>query len=180
MYKNKSDQQAYDKRYRQEHRERKRETNRIWYQNNKEEKDRKNAQWRKDNPDKVRELRRKRYRENPIPSREAYSRWASRNVEYRREYNKHWREYMNQESSRKSRWRQQGIDPDAAWDLWVNSPHECAVCGKTSRLQVDHDHSTGKIRGILCPTCNRGLGMFYDDPVLLEKALVYLNSGRIG
>jgi hypothetical protein len=54
---------------------------------------------------------------------------------------------------------------------------ECVICGDAdTKLVVDHDHKTGAIRGILCNHCNRGLGHFRDDPVLLEFARVYLLS----
>lgn len=42
-------------------------------------------------------------------------------------------------------------------------------------LAVDHDHTTGKIRGLLCTTCNRALGLFKDSPELLDKARQYLS-----
>ena len=53
----------------------------------------------------------------------------------------------------------------------------CAICGrksKTRALDVDHSHKTGKVRGILCHRCNRGLTWFGDNPVLFRKAAKYL------
>lgn len=51
---------------------------------------------------------------------------------------------------------------------------ECVICGSKEKLVVDHDHNTQKIRGLLCNHCNRGLGHFRDDPMLLEFARQYL------
>ena len=51
---------------------------------------------------------------------------------------------------------------------------QCVICGADGKLVVDHDHKTGKIRGMLCNHCNRGLGHFRDDPMLLEFAAQYL------
>lgn len=53
---------------------------------------------------------------------------------------------------------------------------ECVICGCSSRLGVDHDHVSGKVRGILCSNCNAGLGFFKDDPDLLEYARIYILS----
>ena len=59
----------------------------------------------------------------------------------------------------------------------------CALCDKTESnphksLCIDHDHTTGKIRGLLCDNHNRALGLFKDSTEDLEKALDYLRSHR--
>jgi hypothetical protein len=56
----------------------------------------------------------------------------------------------------------------------------CAICGappKTRRLNIDHEHLTLAVRGLLCARCNRGLGWFRDRADLLEGAAVYLTWG---
>ena len=53
----------------------------------------------------------------------------------------------------------------------------CKECvKKQKRLSVDHNHITGKIRGLLCSSCNVGLGVFKDSPDLLRKAIKYLDD----
>lgn len=55
--------------------------------------------------------------------------------------------------------------------------HKCEICGAFSRtLHIDHDHSTNTFRGALCGHCNRGLGMYRDNPARLRKAAEYLES----
>jgi hypothetical protein len=58
------------------------------------------------------------------------------------------------------------------------STTECVICGSEEKLVVDHDHDTGAIRGMLCNHCNRGLGHFRDDPILLEFAAQYLYASK--
>ena len=68
------------------------------------------------------------------------------------------------------------------FDLMENSQNGvCKICGsspsgKFKYLSVDHDHSTGRIRGLLCNKCNSGLGLFNDSSALLVKASKYLSG----
>lgn len=52
----------------------------------------------------------------------------------------------------------------------------CAICEKAEVLALDHEHVTGHIRGLLCRSCNMGLGSFRDIPSRLRTASIYLNS----
>lgn len=60
-------------------------------------------------------------------------------------------------------------------------PQECNICGSKEEgrgfhMNVDHDHNSGKVRGLLCNSCNRGLGLLGEDN--LEKAIRYLNQSK--
>lgn len=51
----------------------------------------------------------------------------------------------------------------------------CAICQEPMKVpQIDHNHDSGKFRGLLCVRCNTGLGKFKDSPGLIQKALSYL------
>lgn len=55
----------------------------------------------------------------------------------------------------------------------------CGICEEDPgdrRLSVDHDHQTGRIRGLLCRTCNAGLGMLKDSEQILARATKYLTQ----
>ena len=81
-----------------------------------------------------------------------------------------------------------GLTEDDYLKLLETQDHGCAICGsptsvfgrnKDNRLAVDHDHKTGRIRGLLCGNCNIGLGQFKDDPLLLMAATRYLAEAEV-
>lgn len=63
----------------------------------------------------------------------------------------------------------------AEYDVLFAEP-VCRICGTTSDIAVDHDHVTGKVRGLLCGPHNRALGLFQDDPFLLREAAHYIEK----
>lgn len=67
-------------------------------------------------------------------------------------------------------------------ELYESQHGCCAICADelievgSNNFGVDHDHTTGKVRGILCRRCNQGLGQFRDNPKLLQEAIRYLEN----
>ena len=75
------------------------------------------------------------------------------------------------------------ITLDEYEELLTKQGGVCAICGQESKdtgkpLAVDHDHTTGEVRELLCGPCNRGLGLFEDRVELLLKAAAYLNKHK--
>ena len=59
--------------------------------------------------------------------------------------------------------------------LYAEQEGKCKICGiECESFDVDHDHKTGRVRGLLCKPCNKGIGQFKDDPLLVLKAADYL------
>ena len=53
---------------------------------------------------------------------------------------------------------------------------KAAVCRVKPATQVDHCHESGIVRGMVCMHCNAAMGAFHDDPVLIRKAVAYLQG----
>ena len=77
-----------------------------------------------------------------------------------------------------------GISAEEWEDLFDSQGRACALCfvpegpdDIRAQWHTDHSHDTGKVRGILCSTCNRGLGQFKDDPELMRRAALYVEVG---
>lgn len=85
------------------------------------------------------------------------------------------REQLTPERRREHLLRQKyGLTVEAEQRMRVVQNNACAICEEPRELHVDHDHASGQVRGLLCPSCNNGLGRFRDDPERLERAANYL------
>lgn len=78
-----------------------------------------------------------------------------------------------------------GITPEIYDGMLAAQKGCCAICGtdrpngNSAFFAVDHDHVTGKIRGLLCSTCNMALGLLRDSVTILRKAAAYLEQHKI-
>lgn len=63
--------------------------------------------------------------------------------------------------------------------MYSSQEGKCLLCGRPGGvLCVDHCHSTGMVRGLLCHWCNKALGLAGDDPELLRRMAEYVSSDR--
>jgi len=78
-----------------------------------------------------------------------------------------------------------GISVEEYKGMLIHQGGVCKICsqpetqiryGNLIALAVDHDHESGKVRGLLCSDCNRALGLFRDSTEVLERAVKYLRG----
>jgi len=82
-------------------------------------------------------------------------------------------------ASRDAELRQVGVTERQYQRQLRNQRGMCAICNSLpngTSLCVDHDHMTGKIRGLLCHACNIGIAKFDDDPNVMRRAIIYLEG----
>lgn len=73
------------------------------------------------------------------------------------------------------------ITPEKYWKMFEDQKGVCACCSQSHelfrrRFHVDHDHSNGQVRGLLCTECNPGIGYFQESVERLEMAIKYLGK----
>lgn len=73
-----------------------------------------------------------------------------------------------------------GITIEEYESMLLRCESKCEICGEEKSLNVDHCHSTGSVRGLLCTKCNTGLGKFGDDIEMLRRAIRYLDGESTG
>lgn len=123
------------------------------------------AAWRKRNPDKVKKSKKNYYNKNRKKVLDRVALWSKEHP--RRWYAAHLQ-------------REFGITIELFDMMLVAQLGLCIICllPMTGLREpcVDHDHKTGKVRGLLCSNCNAGLGHFQDNPASLGRAIKYLRG----
>ena len=122
-------------------------------------------------------------------AKEYYKSWreSKRGKEYTKKYSKEYykRTRGTPEARRAFHMKQKyGISMEDYAKLLASQNYVCAICGGkqvegkglNGTLSVDHNHDTGEVRGLLCQTCNLGLGAFKDNITLLAIASEYLKK----
>lgn len=102
----------------------------------------------------------------------------------KRQYAKN-KERYKANSMRSQYYKRYGLSPETL-EILRQTQTSCPICGKEfewggpkfSKPHIDHDHATGKVRGLLCGRCNVGLGSFDDDPDRVLMAAMYLLKHR--
>lgn len=109
------------------------------------------------------------------------ARFLASHAEYQRTYRRDHPE-VESRKARKYRLKSKYELTQEQYDaLFAEQSGCCGLCGRLAgeeTLAVDHDHDTGEVRRPLCGKCNKGLGLFDDNPELLEKAAEYVRKFR--
>ena len=125
----------------------------------------------------------KRRKGNPEPHRKASREWARRNSEHikdkrRARYLKHRLAYRDQQLR-----RDHGIGQAEYEEALVLQGNKCGICRRHAELHlhgkhlhIDHDHRSGKIRGLLCSRCNHALGLLLDNKQIAANLIEYLTD----
>lgn len=123
-------------------------------------------------------------KERTIKYREVNSAYYQKNKTVRAAYMKVWRSKNKDKlkiSARKKHFkRNYGLSLEDRDKMITERSNKCDICFNSFKgsleTHVDHDHSTGKVRGLLCVNCNHGLGRFKDNITILSNAIKYLEK----
>lgn len=121
--------------------------------------------------------RREKYAADPRPYIERVQRWQRANPDrYRAKLRDYAASGKKKIADRKSHLkRKYGLTIEEFGAMLEAQGGGCAICGNPDADNVDHDHVTARVRGILCWNCNVGVGQFEDDIERLITATAYLD-----
>jgi hypothetical protein len=137
--------------------------------------------WRAEHPDKIKEYEtrytetRRKYR---LKNQEKYRKY---NKEYQKKNPEKFRRYAKTHGRNNSLKRKYGITAKEYDAMFAQQNGQCASCKSPQknfkrRFHVDHNHTTGKIRGLLCVNCNHLIGLFEKNPNCFEDVKIFLKQ----
>lgn len=152
--------------------------------------------WRKNNPERRSANDKRSYERHKEAKQATHKLWLAANTEHVKEYRKaygkeRWETLKNTPEFQRARFnsrlkREFGITADDYDSMLESQEYVCKICRKpetrtapssgVARLCVDHCHTTGKVRGLLCHGCNTGIGSLRDDIDILMEAIAYLED----
>lgn len=141
--------------------------------------------WRAKNPDKVRANALRAYYRNRDKNLAYKKARYIQNKQEHLEKSRTWRAlnpHKTKAASRRGRLKRYGLSAEQFSKMLAAQSGACAGCGDefgTSLPHIDHDHAAGKVRGLLCRTCNLALGHVKDRAHVLETLANYLRSGGV-
>lgn len=132
--------------------------------------------------DCFRAIARERYQRDPAKAIAQVKRWQQENAERLNAYRRARNQLLEVKRQQRDGYyrRTYGLSADAVDKMLMEQGGGCAICGdrpeRLASMHLDHDHERGQLRGLLCLSCNQGLGKFRDDPDVLARAIVYLRQ----
>lgn len=142
--------------------------------------------WREDNPDKFKAAQQAHYAKTAEAQRQRAKQWHHVNKEKAKQSAAQWRAANAEKIKAKKRLDATGFTEAQFGEALRRQNGECAICRTglsdlpPRQVHADHDHNTGKPRGVLCHHCNVALGHLKDSEELLQAAIDYLQSPPMG
>ena len=191
----------YHKKYQREHKEQIKQNKKKYYQRHvkniaekskkyrqehKLEKSKRDKKYREENKEYYKEYKRKYYQGHKEKHKKYKQQYYKKNKKRISESVKKYRQEHTKEARENNIRNNYGINGKQYDEIFKKQNGKCAIClkleqvkhksGTLSQLSIDHDHKTGKTRGLLCRRCNTALGLLQDDLLLLKQAVKYLES----
>ena len=175
------DRKEYQRKYRQENKEKLAQKAREYRLKNKEKVQARKKEYADAHKEEKAEYDRQYRAKNRERLNQQSREYRQRNEKYIKEQQKEYREKNPNKNRNYQLKRNYNLTPEQYDEMYSNQHGRCAICGVHQselafNLAVDHDHETGEVRGLLCRKCNSGIGYFKDDMELINKALDYLKE----
>ena len=130
-------------------------------------------------------IQKERYEKNPEAHIARVKKWQTENRErhlaWQRKYREKNREWMREKDRKRWLANKYSLTPERFEEILSEQQGACKICGRVlgKDLHIDHDHKLNEVRGLLCGSCNRGIGLLQENPALLRQAANYLTDHKV-